>query len=729
MGFTGWAFAQGSGSQLKQLEERVSSNPDSVKQILTLRLQQVQDDRKRIGIHHVLGLAYNELGAFDSAVFHLKSEDSLMRNYTPAIEAAVNNQSKLGDIYYAKGDLTSAEIYYQSALDFARKSDDYTVLCKALLSCGWISREQGKHADALDYYFEAIKLAEANEDESLLASSYSKIAIVYNVKGDLPKAREYYYKALDIRLQQGNMPAVSSLYNNIGLMHEYKDDFDSAIWFFELSQHICDSLGDMRGVAIANENIGLMHYRKLTDLDEGISKLKFSLDYWRSLNDTYGQSQNLVYMVFIFNAQGKYNTALDSAYRALDMARESGARDVEQQALEQIYLAYNSLGKFDKALQYYQQFDQLRDSLNSLNSSAQIDRLGLEHEFESRQLKDSVNMAMQYEKEQAAIKVDVEAGKFWNKLLLFGMLAFILVTVLVYFLARQQKRNAQLVQRTNHILQAKNKEIIDSINYAKRIQSAILPSDNLIRNSFKNSFVFYRPKDIVAGDFYWLSELEEESVKTTCFAVADCTGHGVPGAMVSVICSSALNKVVNEQKITSPGEILSRVTDLVIETFEKNEHALKDGMDICLITLEESQSNGERIIHYAGANNGLWIVSDRAHVYPEAVTINQPGSSLFLHEIKATKQPVGRFTKRIPFENHTIRLKANEQLYLYTDGYADQFGGAKNKKFKYSSLKRLILSIANANLDEQREALKKNFEDWKGAMEQIDDVCVVGVRI
>ncbi|MBK9190637.1 MAG: SpoIIE family protein phosphatase [Crocinitomicaceae bacterium] len=524
------------------------------------------------------------------------------------------------------------------------------------------------------------------------------------------------------------MAAVGGLYNNIGLMHEYAKEYDSAIYFFEKSYQIADSLGSERSVAIANENIGLMYYHKKENLDEGLTRLKVSLDLWRKNQDIFGQCQTLVYMILIYNEQKKYQQALDSSFRSLEMAVNAGANDVRQQVLEQISIAYKGLGKHEKALEYYIKFDALRDSLSSQNTLAEIDRLAITHEFESKQIQDSLSLALQHEKEQVAVQRDIEAGKFWNKLLLGGLIVLGLLAILVFYFARHQKKTASIIAQTNLQLKSKNKEIIDSINYAKRIQNAILPTALKIKNSLQNSFVFYRPKDIVAGDFYWLSEIDSSGKKTLFFAVADCTGHGVPGAMVSVICSTALNKNVNELGITDPGKILNKVTDLVIETFEQNDNELKDGMDISLIAIEQIQKNEVQIL-YSGANNGLWIVSDRAHIYDKASTITNPGTSRFLHEVKATKQPVGRFSKRIPFETHRLLLKSNELIYLFTDGFADQFGGLKNKKFKYSSLKKLLLSSSGQGIDDQREALKKKFDAWKGSMEQVDDVCIVGIRL
>jgi len=719
------AIGQDNISLIEILEARSKVNPDSVKIVLITRLNEFQDARKRCPIHHVLGITYKNLGDYDSAIYHLKAEDSLLNNFAPELEIEVKNQSELADLYYQRGDLLNAEKYYGNALKLVEKSTDYKLKSGVLLSVGWLSREQGKHALALDYYFQAMTLAQVNKDEDLLANCYGKIAIVYNVKGELKEAEKYYYKSLDYRLKNNNMPAVASLYNNIGLMHDYAKNYDTAIIFFEKASHISDSLGDKRGVAIANENIGLILYQKREDLTLAVDRLKLSLDYWRSKDDIFGQCQTLVYIVYVYNAQENYKAALDSGFRALDFAKKSGARDVEREALQHISIAYEGLNNHKDALVYYKTFIALRDTLNEINSMAEIDLLSIEQEFESKQIQDSLGLALIHEKEQAAVLIDVEAGKFWNKLLLLGLIGFATLIVIGVFVSRQQKKNASLIKKANLMLQVKNKEIIDSITYAKRIQNAILPTSKLIRSIFKNSFVFYRPKDIVAGDFYWLSKITVNENTFVYFAVADCTGHGVPGAMVSVICSTALNKVVNEMHIQDPGQILNTVTDLVIETFEKSDNELKDGMDIalCCFNLKTHE------LTYSGANNALWIITDRTEIANQTSVVTNQQMSLYLHEIKATKQPVGKFAKRMAFKTHALHLKPNDLVYLFTDGFADQFGGVKNKKFKYLTLKKLLLSVAGQSVDEQREALKKSFNDWKGTMEQVDDVCVVGIRL
>jgi PAS domain S-box-containing protein len=254
-------------------------------------------------------------------------------------------------------------------------------------------------------------------------------------------------------------------------------------------------------------------------------------------------------------------------------------------------------------------------------------------------------------------------------------------------------------------LALKNKEITDSIRYAKRIQDALLPSEDLLKEHFSDSFVLYRPKDIVSGDFYWMREVEG----LVYLAVADCTGHGVPGAFVSLIGNRGLTRAVTEFGLKDPGEILDKLTELVEEGFNLHSGVqVKDGMDIALLVFDFKNKK----IAYAGANNPLYHIS---------------GGNLI--ETKATKQPIGSFDNRRSFISHTVPFNKGDLFYLFSDGYADQFGGEKGKKLKYKTFKELLLSGADKSMGTQAEQLEEYFKNWKGELQQVDDVCIMGVRL
>jgi len=275
--------------------------------------------------------------------------------------------------------------------------------------------------------------------------------------------------------------------------------------------------------------------------------------------------------------------------------------------------------------------------------------------------------------------------------------------IILYFRSVSENYEAELEEK-NRVISHKNTEMIDSIQYAKRLQEAILPPVSEIKDLIPDSFILYKPKDIVAGDFYFA----EQKGDYFFVAAADCTGHGVPGALVSIVCSNALKRAVLEFNLTRPGLILDKVTELVVETFRRSQQDVKDGMDVslCSINLKTKE------ISWAGANNPLWYVGN-----------NQ------LHEIKATKQAVGKNDRYQPFVTHSMRLPKGSLIYLFSDGYADQFGGPQGKKFKYRQLSALLISIHKLPMEEQRTELDQVFEQWRGDNEQVDDLCIIGIRI
>lgn len=287
---------------------------------------------------------------------------------------------------------------------------------------------------------------------------------------------------------------------------------------------------------------------------------------------------------------------------------------------------------------------------------------------------------------------------------IFSCALLILAGYVIYIYVKKNDAYKKALRAAKNETDVKNIEITDSINYAKRIQSAIMPDDKKIALAFPSSFIFYRPKDIVAGDFYWMIETEDHIF----IAVADCTGHGVPGAMVSVACSAALNRSVKEFGLRKPSEILGKCREIVIETFEEGNHILYDGMDVALCKLDKKTNQ----VEYAGANNSLYMVRNGEFI-----------------EVKADKQPVARFYKLEPFTNHDIEVKKGDCIYLFTDGFPDQFGGPKKKKYMYKRFKELLVKNADKSPELQEAAINHAFESWKGSMEQIDDVCIIGIRL
>jgi serine phosphatase RsbU (regulator of sigma subunit)/ligand-binding sensor domain-containing protein len=304
----------------------------------------------------------------------------------------------------------------------------------------------------------------------------------------------------------------------------------------------------------------------------------------------------------------------------------------------------------------------------------------------------------------------------------YGLLLILLVYLAIRFSVRRvqrqkehlevivSERTAEVVlqkeeiEKQKEIVEEKNKDIMDSIKYAKRIQTAILPQDEILSRAFSDAFVLFRPKDIVSGDFYWIKMKEGKSL----FAAVDCTGHGVPGAFVSIIGNNGLNRSLNEYNLLSPAEILDRLTLIVEEAFVQEGYDVKDGMDIALCALNREKM----VLEYSGANNPMYLIRNGE-----------------LTEIKADKQPIGQFDRRKPFTNHEIPVQKGDCIFVFSDGYADQFGGPAGKKYKYSTLKKTLIDLSESPMPEIKSELIRIFDDWVQGHEQIDDVCVIGVRV
>jgi serine phosphatase RsbU (regulator of sigma subunit) len=388
-----------------------------------------------------------------------------------------------------------------------------------------------------------------------------------------------------------------------------------------------------------------------------------------------------------------------------------------------------TIGNSDKALQMHELYVKVKDSLGSENNRMEIIKKEFELQYEKQVAADSIKSSESDKLKDAQISREQAENK-QQRVQTYFLLGGLLLTFISgglfynrYRLTHRQKKIIELqkskVDIAYQTLELKNREITDSIKYATRIQHAILPPKKRVAQLLPDSFILFKPKDIVAGDFYWLEtadlnsgNADEDTRSTVLLAAADCTGHGVPGAMVSVICNNGLNRAVREHGIKDPGKILDKARTIIIQEFEKSEEEVNDGMDISLCSLTYAGTDGHLSLQWAGANNPLWIFRNNEVI-----------------EIKPDKQPIGNYTDSKPFTTHTFQLQKSDTLYIFTDGFQDQFGGEKGKKFKASNLKKLLLSIQHETMTRQLELISEAFEAWKGNLEQNDDVCLIGVRV
>ena len=675
---------------------------------------------------------------------------ALKANHVRYISDSYNT---LGIIDKDRGDYEESLKHQQLALSYSLKikGESFTQQQNALSSIALVYWEQGNYSQALEMYFDNLLVAKKYNDTVQIARTLANIGSVYFDQGLNDKALEKYKEAYLLAIKLKNEYGQALLLNNIGSVYHEQKKYDEAYDNFKKSLQISKQIDDIDGVSICYSNIGAIFFQK-TQYDSALFYHQRALTIREEMGDKQGISSVLNEIGKDYCELGNYKKALIFSEKALKIAIEIGAKDHEKSAYEALYKSYEKVGDIKKSYQNFKAFISLRDSLFNEDNQKKDIKNELNFEFQSKQYKDSLEQVKKDFITQQTIEKEKIKTASQQKLTFLFSISFLITLLLSIFIYKgyQKTKKANIiieqqkldVEKQRDIIHEKNKEITDSINYAKRIQEAILPSRYSLTENLSNGFVFFKPKDVVSGDFYWLEKYND----TIYFAAADCTGHGVPGAMVSVVCSNALSKALLEEGETDPGKLLDRTRELVIERFAKSEEDVKDGMDIALCGLKLSEnselSESYATLQYAGANNPLWIIrpSRLCGLDPQSVdetphqvlnddTRYRNDGNFELIEYKPNKQPIGKVEKPLPFTTHTIELQKGDTVYVFTDGYADQFGGEKGKKFKYKSLKELLLSIQKQTMEEQKESLHTIFEKWKGDLEQVDDICVIGVRI
>lgn len=564
--------------------------------------------------------------------------------------------------------------------------------------------QEGNSSKALEYYLKALMLFERLNDKMGEAMMLNRIGTIYTSQDNIEKGFEYYQKSLKIYQDLNEQQQISNPLNNLGSYYKDKNDFPTALDYYQKSLAIDVKNRNQQGAATLYSNIGGIYVTQQKFSEALISFIK-GLAIAEELGDKNVQSLILNNIGQVYYLQGDYKSAHFNVDNALKTAKEGsylGRISASSLLLSQIYEAQN---KPDKALKMFKLYTSIEDSMINENTRLDAVKQQSKYEYDKQKAVDDAThdkqLMIEHEAKEKQKVISYATG--------FGLSLVAIFLIFVFNRLQVTRKQKLMIEEAHEQLSEKNGEILDSITYAKRIQNAILPTDDFVEENLKDSFIIYQPKDIVAGDFYWLKTVGEAK-ETILFAAADCTGHGVPGAMVSMVCNNALNRSIKEYDLTDPGQILDKTREIVTEEFSAGQVAhgdyVRDGMDIALCALTGNQ------LAYAGANNSLWIVRNGE-----------------LMVTKANKQPIGRFRTSESFTTHSFELQKGDAIYVFSDGYVDQFGGEKGKKFMAKAFKDLILSVQSESMLQQKESLLTAFKTWKGDIDQVDDVCVIGVRV
>ncbi len=647
--------------------------------------------------------------------------------YTLAIAVRAKNDlllsqatNDLAGTYYFLGDYHNALLYNKRTLKTRQKvlPNGKTVGSKKAIAAAYnniasLYLTLGEYDKAIENNLNSLKAKEEIGDSLGIARSLTNIGNSYESMNNYTMALKFQKEAFEMMKLLKNEHGIGASYNNLGNVYLKIKQYAKSRVCFENSIVIRKKLGDLQNLAGSYNNLGELFFMQ-DDYVSAKKNFEEALALVENSSDTYTKAALLINLAETYRRTDNHQKALEFFKMGIENAQKAGLLDLEMSAYDGMAKMYSSKKEYEKAYQYLKKYTALNDSIFKTENSKRVAELQAKYDdaHKSKEIESLRKEKVLSELQASRKELELQKQKNIKYLFIAGSLLLFVSGGFVYSRYRLKNKINHQLEFQNHQIAEKNKDITNSILYAKRIQEAIFPTKEMVNRLIPNSFILYKPKDIVSGDFYFI----DEKNGLQFFAVVDCTGHGVPGALVSVVGFNGLNRCLNEFNLWKPNEILEKLSRIVNETFRQTyeESKVKDGMDISLCAIDRNKNK----LYFAGANNPMWL-------------IRKTGEQWELQEVKADKQPVGAFIGDVqqPFTFHEIDLKKGDRLYLFTDGFADQFGGPKGKKYKYHQQANKFLELALTPIRDQSEILNKAFEDWRGDLEQIDDVCIVGIEI
>jgi tetratricopeptide (TPR) repeat protein len=627
-------------------------------------------------------------------------------NFMMSRAFALNN---IGSSYTYQGNYAKAIESYTQSLKIKEEIGNKKGIAHSLNNIGVIYKEQGDYARAIESYTQSLKIEEEVGDKKGIAISLNNIGGIYTNQGDYAKAIDYCTQSLKIEEEIGNKQGIATSLNNIGDIYSHQGDNVKAIDYYSRSLKTEEEIGNKRGIANTLNNFGSI-YKEQGDYTKAIDYHNQSLKIKKELGDKKGISGSLNDIGNIYKEQGDYTKSFEYSQQSLSIALEIGAALETKQAASSLWKVNKKLGRYKESLEMYELFISTRDSLESEANQKAVIRQEYKYAYEKQAAADSITNA-EADKVKDALLTAEKAENKQHQLeataqkqqayFLYGGLGLALLFGGFIF------NRFRVTSKQKGIIEEAHKEITDSIDYAERIQRSFLATKEILDTNLKDYFVFFKPKNVVSGDFYWADLLSNGT-----FAVvnADSTGHGVPGAIMSILNISSIEGAVKEGA-TAPHEIFNKTRQSIIKRLKKDgsPEGGKDGMDASIVCFDFENKK----LTYTAAQNPIWVIRDNEVI-----------------QIKAEKMPVGKHEfDHVPFEGGEFDLQKGDQIYTLTDGFQDQFGGPNGKKFMIKRMREYVLSISHLPMAEQHQKLNEAFSDWKGDLEQVDDVCVIGVKI
>ena len=681
-------------------------------------------------LHSIYNIAYYYMSQYRSkeAIDLTKIVIDLAKRLDDKLYLA-KSYNLLGICISDTGNYKGSLEYYKLSLMYAKQINAFDVSALAYINSGVSYYYLSDYEKSAENYLKSLRIFELQKDTAKTIQVLNNLAAVYSSNKSSKEAIKTIKKSLALALKYPNKLYLADSYNNLFAEYFRLDSLDKAIYYLDKALLIYKKNNDMRNLAMIYNNYSSV-YTKKNQLNEALDYAKKALYCIRNTDLTSEEAFYIHTLANTYSQMNNYDLAIKYALESLEKAQKTNNYDIILKCSELLAKTYFQKQQYKEATSYYANYTTLKDSLYKVEFENNIAEMSAKYEVEKKE-KELVQKNFEIEKQEKNNKIQ----RLFRNMLLIGLLSLLLVSLLVYRGYRLKKKanivileknkqleyaneeiNAQkreIEAQRDVVLQQKlhiemiHKDLKDSINYAERIQRSFLATDTILSKMFTNYFVVFMPKDVVSGDFYWASN---DANGDFVLVTADCTGHGVPGAIMSILIIKTLEQAI-EKGYTHPSDIFNYTRKQILHRlkYDGSEEGGKDGMDANIISIS---MNKNKII-YAAANNPIWIYRDENII-----------------ELETDRMPVGKHDKEnIPFIEYEFEMQKNDIVYTFTDGFADQFGGPKNKKFTYKRLKESIIANANKPMEEQKVIFEQTFKQWKQNEEQIDDVTIIGFRL